>query len=63
MLLLLILINQDFSEILDYHRENKKDIAIIALLNHFPTTNCKIETGKNRNLLNLIEKPELIFRN
>lgn len=57
-----ILIEQDFSEMLDYHRNNKNEITIIAALKHFPIAYGTIETGENGRLLKLVEKPELTFK-
>lgn len=57
-----ILIEQDYSEILDYHRSNKNEITIVAALKHFPISYGNIETGDNGKLLNLVEKPELTFK-
>ena len=57
-----ILINQDYSEILSYHRENKNEITVVAALKHFPIAYGTIETGENGNLTALIEKPELTFK-
>lgn len=57
-----ILIDQDYSEILEYHKNNNNEITIIAALKHFPIAYGTIETGKNGKLLNLIEKPELTFK-
>lgn len=57
-----ILIDQDYSEILDYHKKNKNEITIVAALKHYPIPYGIIETGNNGNLLKLIEKPELTFQ-
>lgn len=57
-----ILIEQDYSEIIDYHRFNKNEITIVAALKHFPIAYGTIETGDNGRLLNLVEKPELTFK-
>lgn len=57
-----ILIEQDYSEILDYHRINKNEITIITALKHFPIAYGTIETGENGRLLNLVEKPEITFK-
>lgn len=57
-----ILIEQDYSEILDYHYENKNEITIIAALKHYPIPYGTIESGKNGRLLSLTEKPELTFK-
>jgi len=57
-----ILIDQDYSEILDYHYSNKNDITVVAALKHFPIAYGTIETGANGRLLKLVEKPELTFK-
>jgi NDP-sugar pyrophosphorylase family protein len=57
-----ILINQDYSEIINYHRNNKNEITIVAALKHYPIAYGIIETGEDGKLINLIEKPELTFK-
>lgn len=57
-----ILIEQDYSEILDYHFENKNEITLVAALKHYHIPYGIIETGDNGQLLNLKEKPELTFK-
>lgn len=57
-----ILIDQDYSEIVKYHRENNNDITVVAALKHYPIPYGTIETGNNGQLLELIEKPELTFK-
>jgi len=57
-----ILIEQDYSEILDYHRAHNNEITIIAALKHFPIAYGIIETGENGQLVDLKEKPELTFK-
>ena len=57
-----ILIDQDYSEVLDYHRNNKNEITIVAALKHFPIAYGTIETGENGYLTALVEKPELTFK-
>lgn len=57
-----IIINQDYSEILDYHYENKNEITIVAALKHYAIPYGTIETGENGTLLELREKPELTFK-
>ena len=56
-----ILIDQDYSEVLKYHRENKHDITILSVLKSYPIAYGTIETGDNGKLIKLIEKPELTF--
>jgi NDP-sugar pyrophosphorylase family protein len=57
-----ILIEQDYSEILDYHRENNNEITVVAALKHYPIPYGTIETGDNGQLLELKEKPEITFK-
>jgi len=57
-----ILIEQDYSEILDYHKENKNEITLIAALKYFPIPYGTIESGKNGQLLSLREKPEITIK-
>jgi NDP-sugar pyrophosphorylase family protein len=57
-----ILIDQDYTEILNFHSEQKNEITIIAALKHFPIAYGTIETGENGQLINLTEKPELTFK-
>jgi len=57
-----ILIDQDYSEVLKYHRENINEITVVAALKHYPIPYGTIETGENGRLLELIEKPEISFK-
>jgi dTDP-glucose pyrophosphorylase len=57
-----ILINQDYSEILDYHRENENEITLVAALKHYPIAYGTLVTGENGQLLELKEKPEITFK-
>jgi dTDP-glucose pyrophosphorylase len=57
-----IIIEQDYSEILSYHYENKNEITIIAALKHYSIPYGTIETGEDGNLTELKEKPELTFK-
>ena len=57
-----IIINTDYSEILQYHEENNNELTIIAALKHYPIPYGTIETGVNGSLESLIEKPELTFK-
>lgn len=57
-----ILIDQDYSEILEYHKENKNEITIVAALKHYPIAYGTIETGEDGLLQDLTEKPELTFK-
>jgi len=57
-----ILVDQDYSEVLKYHRDNNNEITIIAALKTYPIAYGTIETGENGQLLQLVEKPELTFK-
>ena len=57
-----ILIDQDYSEVLKYHRESKNEITVIAAMKTYPIAYGTIETGENGKLLNMVEKPELTFK-
>jgi dTDP-glucose pyrophosphorylase len=57
-----ILIEQDYSEILDYHRSNKNEITIVSALKHISMPYGTIETEENGRLTKLVEKPELTFK-
>jgi dTDP-glucose pyrophosphorylase len=57
-----ILIEQDYSEILEYHRSNENEVTVVAALKHYPIAYGTLETGKNGQLIKLVEKPELTFK-
>lgn len=57
-----ILIEQDYSEILDFHRIQKNEITLVAALKHYPIPYGTLETGEGGKLLSLHEKPELTFK-
>jgi dTDP-glucose pyrophosphorylase len=57
-----IIIEQDYSEILEFHRANHNEITIVAALKHYPIPYGIVETGENGMLDTLIEKPELTFK-
>lgn len=57
-----ILIEQDYSEILDFHYSNSNEITIVAALKHFAIPYGIIKSGVNGSLTELQEKPELTFK-
>ena len=57
-----ILIDQDYSEILDYHRTNSNEITVVAALKHLAIPYGTVETGENGQLISITEKPELTFK-
>jgi dTDP-glucose pyrophosphorylase len=57
-----ILIEQDYTEILDYHKDNKNDITIVAAMKHYPIPYGIVNTGENGAFISIQEKPELTFK-
>ena len=57
-----ILVDQDYSEILDFHTRNRNEITVVAAVKNFPIAYGTIETGDNGNLVELVEKPEMTFK-
>lgn len=57
-----IIIEEDYSEILDYHKKNKNEITLVAALKSIPIAYGTIETAENGRLIKLAEKPELTFK-
>lgn len=57
-----ILIDNDYSEILDYHRSNSNEITIVAAMKHFSLAYGTLETGENGELISLSEKPDITFQ-
>lgn len=53
-----IIINTDYSEIVQYHREHRNEITVVAALKHFQVPYGTLETGEGGRLLSLREKPE-----
>ena len=57
-----ILIEQDYSEILEYHRKNRNEITLVAALKSYNIPYGTIHSGKEGELLDLVEKPDLNFK-
>ncbi len=57
-----IIIDQDLSEIYDYHRSNGNAITLVSVLKHYKIPYGTLETGERGLLLSLSEKPELTFQ-
>ncbi len=57
-----ILIEQDYSEILKFHRENNNEITIVAVMKNYPIAYGTLETSENGRLISIIEKPDLTFK-
>lgn len=56
-----ILIEDDYSEIYNYHVNNKNAITIVASLKHFKIPYGTLESGENGELTAFQEKPELTY--
>jgi dTDP-glucose pyrophosphorylase len=54
-----ILIEQDYSEILEFHENNKNELTIVAVLKSYQIPYGVIDTGNNGSLVHIQEKPEL----
>lgn len=52
-----ILIDQDYSEILDFHHQNKNELTVVAALKNYSIPYGTLVTGDNGELLELKEKP------
>lgn len=57
-----IIIEQDYSEMLDYHNDSHNEITIVAALKHYALPYGSIETCENGQLKYLHEKPELLLK-
>lgn len=57
-----ILIEEDYSEILQYHRDNGNVITLVAALKHYPIPYGVLETAENGMLKSLEEKPEFTLK-
>lgn len=56
-----IIIDQDYSEIYKYHKENNNEITVVSALNHFKFPYGIINTGKDGKLVSINEKPEITY--
>lgn len=57
-----IIIDEDYSEILEFHRNNGNEITVVAALKNYSIPYGTLETGEGGQLLSLQEKPELTFK-
>lgn len=57
-----ILIDQDISDIYDYHKASKNEITIVCALKNFSIPYGILETSDNGLLQSITEKPELTFK-
>ncbi|MCT4623890.1 MAG: nucleotidyltransferase family protein [Schleiferiaceae bacterium] len=56
-----IIIDQDYNELLDYHRRNKNELTIVAALKHMHLPYGIIETNEEGLLENIKEKPDFTY--
>lgn len=57
-----LLIDEDYSEILQFHREHGNEITVVAALKNFSIPYGTLETGEGGQLTSLHEKPELTYK-
>lgn len=57
-----ILVQQDYHNVYEYHKEKNNEITIVASLKHYNIPYGTIETGEDGELLSMKEKPELTFK-
>lgn len=57
-----IIIENDYSEILDFHKSNKNDLTIVSALKHYSIPYGILETEGNGILRKLTEKPEITYQ-
>lgn len=57
-----IIVDEDYSEILDFHCTNGNEITVVAALKNYSIPYGTLETGDGGQLLSLHEKPELTFK-
>lgn len=57
-----IIIDEDYSQILEYHRNNKNEITLVAAIKNYSIPYGTLETGEGGQLISLSEKPDLAFK-
>ena len=57
-----IIIDSDYSEVLEYHKTNQNELTIVSALKHIKIPYGTLETEDQGQLLSLNEKPELTFQ-
>ncbi len=57
-----IIIDQDYSEIYNYHKNNKNELTLVAALKHYNIPYGTVETGFNGELQKMVEKPEITYK-
>ena len=57
-----IIIDEDYSQILNYHRQNENEITVVAAIKNYPIPYGTLETGSSGRLQSLQEKPDITFK-
>lgn len=57
-----IIVDQDYSEIYNYHRENENELTLVAALKQYKIPYGTLETLENGILSSMQEKPELTYK-
>jgi dTDP-glucose pyrophosphorylase len=57
-----IIIEQDYTDIYKYHKENNNEITVVAAIKQYPIPYGTITTKENGLLDSIIEKPEIIYK-
>lgn len=57
-----ILIEQDYNEVLQYHRENNNELTIVAAIKKYSIPYGTLQTTENGLLEEIKEKPELVYQ-
>jgi NDP-sugar pyrophosphorylase family protein len=56
-----ILINQDYRETYEFHKQHGYNITMVAAVKQYPIPYGTVEAGKNGEMLSMKEKPEITF--
>lgn len=57
-----IIIDQDYSDIYDYHKKYSNELTLVAALKHYKIPYGTIESGENGILNSMVEKPDLTYK-
>jgi dTDP-glucose pyrophosphorylase len=57
-----IIIDQDYADILEYHRSNRNEITVVAAIKNLQIPYGTIQTGENGLIESLSEKPDYTFK-
>lgn len=57
-----ILLDQDLSEVYDYHREHGNELTVIAVMKSYGIPYGTLDTEENGRLVGLQEKPEFLYK-